>query len=169
MTILPKKKVQKEKTDTEESAPSPTGEGRVVVSRPSRRPGSPPSRWNSPAPMDERITIQDPGGRFEEPSTSKRRHRSSPHRTGRKHRHSERPTHHSSRQAWSEASQSASSSHAVAAHRTYRPPTTQTQECVETVEEEYNSGDEYVQAPPIATGNNQSLEEVLVLLLTQCS
>ena len=165
MTILPKKKVQKDKTDSEEAAPSPTGEGRVVVPHSSRRQGSPPPpRWNSPTPVDDRITIQDPGGRFEEPGTSKRRHRSSPHRTGRKHRHSERPAHHSTRQAWGEATQSASSSH-TNAHRSFRTPATTSQERVEPVEEGgYNSGDEYVPAPPIPSSNSQNLEEVSFLI-----
>ena len=102
MTILPKKKTAKDKNDTDnrESPRSPPNcEPRT--SHVNRHQGnSPPPRWNSPAPIDERKL--DPGGRFEEVhhhetgSSHKRRHRSdrlSPHRTSRKLRHTNSTTH----------------------------------------------------------------------------
>ena len=92
MTILPKKKVSKEKTDGETSGGhyqlphSPSSETRV-----SRRGNSPP-RWSATNPREEIIASHDPGGgtfeSHDNPTNhNKRRHRSSPHRHVRKHRH----------------------------------------------------------------------------------
>ena len=97
MTILPKKKQNKEKNenDNNEGSQSPSGaegtSGRGGLAR--VRPNSPggPQRWASPPPIDHEAS-----GRFEDCTSShggvannKRRirDRSSPHRTVRKQRH----------------------------------------------------------------------------------
>ena len=99
MTILPKKKQPKDKTDSENSdrsnSPSSVESGAGRGSHVRVRTSSPgPQRWASPPPGDH--TTQD---RFDESSTShgvvvsnKRRirDRSSPHRSVRKQRHDNR-------------------------------------------------------------------------------
>ena len=91
MTILPKKKAQKENNEGENSEHpprSPTGDSLNHVSR---RPTSPPPRWNSPSPR-ARDDRHDPGDRYKELG-HKRRCRSSPHRTTRKLRHERHERH----------------------------------------------------------------------------
>ena len=99
MTILPKKKQQKDKNESENrDAPrSPPGDTRLGhVSR--RQGNASPTRWNNASQIDVDLNI-DPGGRFEDVHTHelnqnhKKRHRSSPHRTSRKHRHCSHQTH----------------------------------------------------------------------------
>ncbi|XP_074644718.1 OTU domain-containing protein 5-like isoform X2 [Tubulanus polymorphus] len=94
MTILPKKKVSKEKSEKE---PSHSGEHHLnsipsdtrvshSLSHVSRARNSPP-RWPT-GQLDETFAGHDPGG-VGSPETSagnKRRHRTSPHRNTRKHR-----------------------------------------------------------------------------------
>ena len=186
MTILPKKKTGKEKTETESR---PSGEHSHLThaqsseTRVSRR-NSPP-RWTSPAARDDvRTGTHDPGPRYDEYSThesssghNKRRHRSSPHRTVRKHRHDyDRQT--SGRESKTgvpppgasvshphPAHPLPHSQHTAHTHRHSYEPTTyisttgsaSTQpEAVELDDiEECNSGDEYV-----APKNVENIEEV---------
>ncbi|KAK3608103.1 hypothetical protein CHS0354_004760, partial [Potamilus streckersoni] len=98
MTILPKKKQNKDKTDSENSdhpiAHShhghhhpPAQETRLEKVGRGRNS---PTRWLPSGSRDEMLAHHDPGGAFECHDTSathsKRRHRSSPHRNVRKHR-----------------------------------------------------------------------------------
>lgn len=96
MTILPKKKPSKDKSEAEnvERPLSPGGpaEGRGGARRPSS-PGGPP-RWSSPPPVDHDRgpAGHEPPGRYEETASgsgNKRRlrHRSPPHGVARKQRH----------------------------------------------------------------------------------
>ena len=107
MTILPKKKQGKEKTEGESSEHLAHGHSHSHAqsseTRVSRR-NSPPPRWNSPTPSMPREDMRnshDPGGRFDDftphegsSTLNKRRHRSSPHRNVRKHRLDRHETRH---------------------------------------------------------------------------
>ncbi|ELU11592.1 hypothetical protein CAPTEDRAFT_227475 [Capitella teleta] len=183
MTILPKKKAGKEKNESEKSsehqlAPvSPNTEARQG----SRRPPSPPARWNSPTPVDireERVPSHvDPGGIFEEYSAhdgasshNKRRHRSSPLRSVRKHRHERHER--STVPQWdipvsSASTVSASSSSHL--HASFLPVASTSNETEASAEElntvedgedfgGYNSGDEYNAQPQNISEDIEELE-----------
>lgn len=150
MTIKPKKKAQKDKTegDTGDHPPrSPTGESLGHVNR---RTTSPPPRWNSPSPRDDRLAAHDPSARYEAAHESssgyKRRHRSSPHRNTRKHRHDRHD-----RTTWENSCSSTAgprlSRPLVPASRLPIVPSTSN-------EEEHNSGDEYT-APALPEDGSQ--------------
>lgn len=107
MTILPKKKVPKDKNEDNREAPrSPNGENQRSGHR---RPPSSPSHWSHNSNLND-----DHGGRYEDKhheSSHKRRHRLSPHRTVRKQRHIERPNRNDrqlSRPVWVETDPEAS-------------------------------------------------------------
>ena len=186
MTILPKKKQTKDKnegektTDHQHSPHSPTSETRPGT----RRPNSPPPRWNSPPPvelLDERLPSHvDPGGIFEDytphegtSNHNKRRHRSSPHRNVRKHRHDRHERSNPSVTQWemghpSTLNVGASCSGHTHRHSSFRPvASTSTDRNAEleelnneVAEEElggYNSGDEYT-GP--AVDRTENIEEV---------
>ena len=144
MTILPKKKPTKEKnepeTQTDHTVPHTSGNDPTRVAR---RTSSPP-RWIQSGSREERLASHEPGGRrYQEEYGShdgganhnKRRHRSSPHRSVRKHRH-DRPS-------CSGTGRSTPPSTA----RSSGPPSPATSERGHDMEEEmntgYNSEDEY--------------------------
>lgn len=94
MTILPKKKPSKDKNESESTDHSSMGHtlstSETRHDKPARGRNSLPS-----TSRDDHLAGQDPGGTYEgfDPSTSnKRRHRSSPHRNVRKHRHNHQRT-----------------------------------------------------------------------------
>ena len=101
MTILPKKKQTKEKNDSE-SVSDPHSSGHSSTNDPSRatrRTTSPP-RWIPPNSREDRLPGHESANRrYQEDYGShdgganhnKRRHRSSPHRSFRKHRHDRGP------------------------------------------------------------------------------
>ena len=155
MTILPKKKPAKDKSDPENSEHSSCSESRhnhphshshshSHYHHPSTsetrhekgaRGRTSPTRW-LPAPREEKHPAHDPGGSFDSHDNSschnKRRHRSSPHRTARKHR-----------------------SHAAPAPLSpHSPSAGPSQQC----EDGYNSADEH--CAPTAPDN---VEEVQIL------
>ena len=176
MTIRPKKKAVKDKNeaDSRESPRSPsTCEPRVNhVNR--HQGNSPPPRWNSPAPLDERKL--DPGGRFEDhhetSSSHKRRHRgdrTSPHRTSRKLRHTNSTAH--DRQTRSDRSASIPlwvETPPGTSHSTHSPHTKYnevSEHCHKPSNEDeggYNSEDEYSAPTTVLPqlGQNVSSEEV---------
>ena len=94
MTILPKKKTTKDKNDAEPTEHAKTHHPTPAETRHEKvnRARTSPTRWLPTTPREETQPVLDPGGSFEPlDSTSshnvnKRRHRSSPHRSGRKHR-----------------------------------------------------------------------------------
>ena len=144
MTILPKKKSSKEKSESEPTdhshshshGHSSTSEGRT------RR--SSPNRWlPQGASRNDRLVAHDPGGRYEEynhhnhdvPSTShahKRRHRSSPHRSVRKHRHERAPV-----------ANNGNVGHSSPTHGHGRATNSPSPSQCEVSYDGYNSGDEY--------------------------
>lgn len=140
MTILPKKKPTKDKNESESTDHSSMGHTHSASEtrheKPTRGRNS-PTRWLPSTSRDELLTGQDPGGTYEgfDPSTSnKRRHRSSPHRSVRKHRlHNHQRT---------------------STHTCTAPSTAQAAEYEETLTGQ-NSDDEYV--PPKCPDN---IEEV---------
>ena len=142
MTILPKKKVTKDKTDDNRDAPrSPNGEAQRNGHR--RQANSPP-RWNHHGSVSDDRSM-DPGGRYEEKhheTSHKRRHRLSPHRTVRKQRHvaverQSRTDRQLSRPVWVDTSCNSEAS----AH-TSRTFSDSPDKC-KAEEEGYNSEDEY--------------------------
>ena len=146
MTIKPKKKAPKEKNEGEKPdhpPRSPTGDSLGHVN--GRRPSSPPPRWNSPSPRDDRLSAHDPGGRYGEEKTTgyKRRHRS-PHRTSRKHRHDRLGDRHE-RATWDGGAHPRVPPTAPLMPRDSLIPSTSNEQ--ENIEEEHNSGDEYVPPP----------------------
>ena len=93
MTILPKKNKTKEKNEGEGGGEQMAHSSSSVDHRGTRRTTSspPPARWVPPSSREERLANHDPGGgggreSHEGSSSHKRRHRSSPHRSVRKHR-----------------------------------------------------------------------------------
>ncbi|KAK6176369.1 hypothetical protein SNE40_014669 [Patella caerulea] len=159
MTILPKKKATKDKTDSDKSEHAGghshshnhqhphshnhshyhhNTASEVRHDKPARGRTS-PTRWLPNAPREE-LPTHDPGGTNHETCTAsisnhninKRRHRSSPHRTNRKHRGHSTP----------------SQPHSPCAG----PSNELENEC-----SGYNSGDEYI-APPPRSDNEEELE-----------
>ena len=159
MTILPKKKPSKETNETDSVDHSQShlphghshGHNSSSEVRVSRRTVSPPPRWNSPTPREEKLLgSHDPTSRYEEYGShesslgghNKRRHRSSPHRTtGRKHGHR-----HESKRTMASSVSTHSHSHRHGNHRSGQASTSSTTEPVAEELDGYNSGDEYV--PP---------------------
>ena len=92
MTILPKKKPTKDKNETETTDHSSMGHPHTSTDNrhdKSNRGRNSPTRWLPSTSRDELLTGQDPGGSYEGfdgSNGNKRRHRSSPHRSVRKHR-----------------------------------------------------------------------------------
>ncbi|XP_041349788.1 OTU domain-containing protein 5-like [Gigantopelta aegis] len=153
MTILPKKKPAKDKSDPENSEHSSCSESRhnhphshshshshyhhstTSESRHEKgaRGRTSPTRW-LPPPREEKLPTHDPGGTFDSHDNSsshnKRRHRSSPHRTARKHRNHATP----------------------APLSPHSPSAGPSQQC----EDGYNSGDEH--CPPTVPDNIEELE-----------
>ena len=148
MTILPKKKQTKEKNEGEVADHShsqlPAANENVRVAR---------SRIGHIASgsREDRLTTHDPGGLYDNTSAThnhnKRRHRSSPHRSARKHRHDrherERATH--------------CSSPNTREHPRSGPvsPETSQLDLDDDMQSGYNSEDEYVPPP-----HPDNLEEV---------
>lgn len=181
MTILPKKKPSKEKSEAgEDPQHSPPHQGSASGQGSSRGGPSPPARWGSPPPQvdhlrEERVLPNhvDPGGIFEEYSThegasNKRRHRSSPHRNVRKHRHDR---HERSTQWDSSASApSVAASSSTHLHPSFRPVASTSEDQSSNVEQlnteeaeedfgGYNSEDEY----NMPANLTEDIEEVIGL------
>ncbi len=132
MTILPKKKQTKEKSEADGADHSqlPAAQENRVA----RRTSSPPRGWIASTSKD-RLSSHDPGGLYDASyesssnhNVNKRRHRSSPHRSARKHRH-DRP--------------SCSSPNPHPSHDT----STSQMEMEDDLQSGYNSEDEYVPPP----------------------
>ncbi|XP_076106352.1 OTU domain-containing protein 5-like [Mytilus galloprovincialis] len=139
MTILPKKKPNKDKNETETADHSSMGHTHTTSEnrheKPSRGRNS-PTRWLPSTSRDELLPGQDPGGSYEgfdASNSNKRRHRSSPHRSSRKHRQ------HNHQRSTPHAASSSS----------------QANEYEETITG-HNSDDEYV--PPKCPDNIEELE-----------
>lgn len=92
MTILPKKKPNKDKNETETADHSSMGHTHTTSENRHEKPSRgriSPTRWLPSTSRDELLPGQDPGGSYEgfdASNSNKRRHRSSPHRSSRKHR-----------------------------------------------------------------------------------
>ena len=172
---MPKKKQSKEKNEpesTEKPTRNPTGETLGHVSR--RSAASPPPRWNSPTPRDDRLPAHDPGGRYETthdaPSGYKRRHRSSPHRNARKHRH-DRHGHDQKRTGWETTppvhapSTMTHPAHRGQAHPRHALPSTSDDH--EPLDDGHNSGDEYV-APTLPENIDEVNQSCVKSCVTHC-
>lgn len=92
MTILPKKKTTKEKNETETTEHQKGHHPSTSETRHEKvnRARNSPTRWLPSTSREDKHSGHDPGGSFEGHETqanhNKRRHRSSPHRSVRKHR-----------------------------------------------------------------------------------